>query len=759
MIHQKKHKIRTTIQWLLFVIGGLCLIAVLFIHDPVWALICLCTGLVCELVFWILAFASDRKAKTHIPKPTKEYSWIPVLENTAAVCFVSFYLMLAVMKILIGFDVSIPDWIGIVWLSLMCGGVFSVFAKENMVKRLTAKNLPVTQVSAVSSNATRKRTNSVIQEAPKTEHPQSAADQNQPKEIQKEEGVQMPKLPSLRLAGDGEPSPGEARLFDLTLKQDENGKPAVQWTVTWRGGYSHADSTYGIVPIPAEILLERNPAQLIAWIQKDVPQINDLVDWEAVKQMDTPISGWMAQAEEALSNEEKAEAMQKILGQYCPENLQFAVQWKGGEYRLTFPKGKGPDWKVQHTDIRVFEQYAMLYLARLRPKGLTEVSREFQPLDQNHWASRAEHGDELLYLEKSDKFEYLLWYISREFDTQNIPKLIRESVKYQVISFFTQKEYTAEEYLETTCIKEKWSSWAFESLSSDDRFCRIFRSPNKPFFTDYPVPFKKLIVYPGRIPYTTKNPWYTLEDRSSVSFGTKYHTRVLLTRDDSSDMLILESSSQSEHGSEHDQEFMIKAWLSGRVKTVHFLPLLAWIKSVPCNTERYVKSILVEVNPKEPPQIGRTRGIESYQNTVGHDLIGWNCDGSEIFLSFQSGNNWTLYRNAYWRESPSGLPYNVRIQMELTPDGAYNSDEVLCKTIRVLPWGDPDAADRHMQHLRNWLDAEYLCSQAEFCGSMLQANPMSPYQSKLDDVLKQLEQLQAASVKEQDSAMVPNLSP
>lgn len=145
--------------------------------------------------------------------------------------------------------------------------------------------------------------------------------------------------------------------------------------------------------------------------------------------------------------------------------------------------------------------------------------------------------------------------------------------------------------------------------------------------------------------------------------------------------------------------------------------------------------------------------------TNSHDQLGWNCIADAIGLGFDSPNTWHLCRESRWREAPTGIPYNVAIQMRLKPGVEKESDEALCGLFDTLPWWNPDEADREMWDARRWLDEDWLQKQAAFNDSMHKENPRNDgYEKALDEILRQLCLLEDQKPKEKDSGKTPTVT-
>jgi len=226
-----------------------------------------------------------------------------------------------------------------------------------------------------------------------------------------------------------------------------------------------------------------------------------------------------------MSAEEIQKKLEEIFGKLGPE---CGITWHFAEgYILWYQPERSPRRTVLFSKADGgFLRQAMLWLVMQNPEKLSEVSDRMTPLAENRWAGRAEHGDESLYLEKMGNQEYLLWYRSRDFDTQTECRLVNERTDFRLISVSMQKEYTAEEFLEGSGLKRAWSPWVVGTLLASLRFLKVFRMEQIRTL-DYPVPFSSMTIFPNRIAPVSAA-MQVLHDRSSASFGTKYHDKVYL---------------------------------------------------------------------------------------------------------------------------------------------------------------------------------------------------------------------------------------
>ena len=87
------------------------------------------------------------------------------------------------------------------------------------------------------------------------------------------------------------PSHGGTLLDTLKLELYE-GKPAVLWAVSWRGGFSHADGAGAHVPLPEELLAQLTAPRLAEWMCRALPKaVRELQDM-AVYAADSRVVGW-----------------------------------------------------------------------------------------------------------------------------------------------------------------------------------------------------------------------------------------------------------------------------------------------------------------------------------------------------------------------------------------------------------------------------------------------------------------------------------
>ena len=104
----KKQKIWNTLQSALFGAGFLLLLFAIGLSDPKKTLICFIAGVLSMLpvsIGLIQETVKSEKNKKHTPYEKR----INLLGYTTAVCGISFYVMLIVMKVLNGFDFEIPE--------------------------------------------------------------------------------------------------------------------------------------------------------------------------------------------------------------------------------------------------------------------------------------------------------------------------------------------------------------------------------------------------------------------------------------------------------------------------------------------------------------------------------------------------------------------------------------------------------------------------------------------------------------------------
>ena len=78
-----------------------------------------------------------------------------------------------------------------------------------------------------------------------------------------------------------EMSHGDAVLDTLQLLF-RDGKPAIQWGVSWRGGFSHADGAGGHAEIPSEMLPSLTAESLTDWMLRTLREsVLSLADFTA----------------------------------------------------------------------------------------------------------------------------------------------------------------------------------------------------------------------------------------------------------------------------------------------------------------------------------------------------------------------------------------------------------------------------------------------------------------------------------------------
>ncbi len=88
-------------------------------------------------------------------------------------------------------------------------------------------------------------------------------------------------LEQIHLCGTKTPSCGAAELYDLSVTEQE-GRPAVSWSVTWNGG-RFVNSAEDVVFVPQEIYSYITPAVFGSWLKHTLlPVVSELVDWAAV---------------------------------------------------------------------------------------------------------------------------------------------------------------------------------------------------------------------------------------------------------------------------------------------------------------------------------------------------------------------------------------------------------------------------------------------------------------------------------------------
>ena len=464
----KKQKIWNTLQSALFGAGFLLLLFAIGLSDPKKTLICFIAGVLSILPVSIGLIREKVKSEKN-KKYTPHEKRINLLGYTTAVCGISFYVMLIVMKVLNGFDFEIPDWIGLIWFLLMCTALLSAGLRDYLINQPKKKKAPSPSpvVAQEAKTSAIKKTESAVQK----------------KTPVKQEATHNPQIEKLVLDGRQNPSYGGAELYDLSLVVTDKG-PCLQWSVTWRGGYSHADAAGDRIPIPEEILNKADPEALILWMKSGVlSSPSDLINWDKVEQ-DQRIGPWLRSL--PYYTTDKAAEIQKKLEKLLPEGWSFAsfdvtVRWKKETgYELVFyPERQNPKVILRAKDEKQFLDRALCSLAMRKPNGLLEIIRYFTPFARHDVAGRGEHGHERLYLQSMDNGEYLLWYTWEEFETIPELKVVGQVCEYQMISQTTRKEYTRTEFLQASGIENKWNQWAVSILKTDSRFEELFRSEPK----------------------------------------------------------------------------------------------------------------------------------------------------------------------------------------------------------------------------------------------------------------------------------------
>lgn len=97
------------------------------------------------------------------------------------------------------------------------------------------------------------------------------------------------------------PSRGDVMLDTLKLEFSQ-GRPAVLWVVSWRGGFSHADSAGRYELLPDELLENLTAPMLAAWMKKELTAVNDLQNME-VYAMDPRVVKWCKQVRAWLAEQ------------------------------------------------------------------------------------------------------------------------------------------------------------------------------------------------------------------------------------------------------------------------------------------------------------------------------------------------------------------------------------------------------------------------------------------------------------------------
>lgn len=271
---------------------------------------------------------------------------------------------------------------------------------------------------------------------------------------------------------------------------------------------------------------------------------------------------------------------------------------------------------------------------------------------------------------------------------------------------------------------------------------------------DYPIPFVELQIFPNRITQRPKTA-QILYDEEGASFGDRFKETVYLYEENGRTVLVCEKQRRDEHSPQSDSEWSMNAKLSLIPQPVHYIPLIKWALSMPwwANLRQFADTICVTCPSCKPLEYSfyRYQRIKSSSRKNSHDQLGWNCTYDEIALSFDRPDIWHLCRDSHWQEAPSGLPYQVSIQMRLRPGMEKESDETLCGLLDNLPWWNPDSADKLMWNARNWLDEDWLNRQAEFNDSMHKKNPHNDnYKNAADEILHQLCLLNEKSTVKED---------
>ena len=85
----------------------------------------------------------------------------------------------------------------------------------------------------------------------------------------------------IHLYGTGVPSNGATEVYDLSLTEQE-GRPAVYWSVTWNGG-SNANQVEDTIFIPSELFSYITPAVFGSWLKHSLlPVVSNLIDWAVI---------------------------------------------------------------------------------------------------------------------------------------------------------------------------------------------------------------------------------------------------------------------------------------------------------------------------------------------------------------------------------------------------------------------------------------------------------------------------------------------
>ena len=129
----KKQQFWNAVKSFLFGIGLLFLIIAIALSDPKPTLMCFALGLVCVFPGAMDIARENVGAKTR-GKESFDDQRIRLLGNLTAVCGISFYVMLIVMKVLSGFDYRIPDWIAVIWFMLMVIALISAVLRDHFIK-------------------------------------------------------------------------------------------------------------------------------------------------------------------------------------------------------------------------------------------------------------------------------------------------------------------------------------------------------------------------------------------------------------------------------------------------------------------------------------------------------------------------------------------------------------------------------------------------------------------------------------------------